>query len=375
MVDTTRLSGIIKASGKKTGQNSSTANAKMAEGKVAQKNVNTTNLAGISKATGTASQTGKKVAAVAKEQNQPKKVNPKIVNPIPLSTFGTQTKPTAKPVNTTTIEGIRDASKTGSSGIKSSGKSGQSSTKNNLRMAESKPVKKYGDENRSSLQPVAPKIITGGGKKGSGKTGGSYTSGGSTTPTTKPITSTTKPEVKPITTTATPAPKPTPSVPAKTTSSGVSTTASGSSSSTGTPIKIATSNLFVLNEPEQEIEQMANLIIQDIGGIELLSYSRNDLIAEQEINYQPIKNIADTSLQYNPLNILAIQDIDLDYFNKFPISLERHLPRFGNGTNGEYVYINSNNEIVVEAVNLLPGEYIEIQFLSFGSTVSDTIYT
>jgi hypothetical protein len=124
-----------------------------------------------------------------------------------------------------------------------------------------------------------------------------------------------------------------------------------------------------------EIEQIADLIIQEIGGVELLTYSRNDLIAEQEINYQPIKNIADTSVQYSPLRILAVQDIDLDYFNKFPISLERHLPRFGNGTGGEYVYINSNNEIVVEAVNLLPGEYIEIQFLSFGSSVNDTIYT
>ena len=337
MVDTTRLSGITKASGKKTGQNSSTSNAKMAEKKDPKKN--------ISK--------GQSGASI------------KVAESKPVKKYGDDNRSSLKPIR-----------KYGDENRSSLKPKGQSSADANLRMAESKPVRKYGDDNRSSLKPTTPKIIPGGGKKGTGKTGGSYTSGSSTIPTTKPTTSTTKPVVKPITTTAAPAPKATPSVPGKNTGSGgESTTPSGSSSSTGTPIKIATSNLFVLNEPEQEIEQMANLIIQDIGGVELLSYSRNDLIAEQEINYQPIKNIADTSLQYNPLNILAVQDIDLDYFNKFPISLERHLPRFGKGTNGEYIYINSNNEIVVEAVNLLPGEYIEIQFLSFGSTVSDTIYT
>ena len=360
MVDTTRLSGITKASGKKTGQNSSTSNAKMAEKKDPKKN--------ISK--------GQSGASI------------KVAESKPVKKYGDDNRSSLKPIR-----------KYGDENRSSLKPKGQSSADANLRMAESKPVRKYGDDNRSSLKPTTPKIIPGGGKKGTGetggsyttttpkiipgggkkgtgKTGGSYTSGSSTIPTTKPTTSTTKPVVKPITTTAAPAPKATPSVPGKNTGSGgASTTPSGSSSSTGTPIKIATSNLFVLNEPEQEIEQMANLIIQDIGGVELLSYSRNDLIAEQEINYQPIKNIADTSLQYSPLNILAVQDVDLDYFNKFPISLERHLPRFGKGTNGEYIYINSNNEIVVEAVNLLPGEYIEIQFLSFGSTVSDTIYT
>jgi hypothetical protein len=412
MANTTSLAGIIKASGKKTGQNSSSANAKMAEktdpkkniskgqtgasakvaeGKPVQKNVNTTNLSGIAKASGTQSATGKKTAAVAKEVlPQNKQAAPKPV--IPLSTFGSQTKPVAKPVNTNTIEGIRDASKTGSSGIKSSGKTGQnssqanlrmaeskkvglggqSSSKTNLRMAESKTPQKFGDENRSSLKPVTPKIISGGGKKGTGKTGTTYTTGGSAP---KPITSTTTPTVKPITSTTTEIPKSTPTVPTKGGTNEVSTTSSGSVSSTSVPVKIATSNLFILNEPELEIESMADLIIEDIGGIELLGLSRNDLIAEQEINYQPIKNIADTSVQYNPLTILAVQDIDQDYFNKFPIILEKYIPRIGSGSGGAYVYINSNNSIVVEAANLLPGQFIEIQFLSFGSSVSDTIYT
>lgn len=349
MVDTTRLSGITKASGKKTSAQTKADNAKL-------------------NASAKAFGEGKK-SGIAQSKAEKK------ATAVPLSTFGSQTKPVAKPVNTNTISGIRDASKTGSSGVKSSPKAIQQSKMNS-------DAKAFGEGKIQGIESsyASPRVVSGGGKKGTGKMGGTYTSTGSvvtpkTTPTT-PTTSTTKPVSKPITTTAAPAPKPTPSVPGKTTGSGgTSATPSGSLSSTGTPIRIATSNLFVLNEPEQEIEQMANLIIQDIGGIELLSYSRNDLIAEQEINYQPIKNIADTSLQYNPLSILAIQDIDLDYFNKFPISLERHLPRFGNGPNQEYVYINTDNEVVVEAVNLLPGQYIEIQFLSFGSTVSDTIYT
>ena len=120
---------------------------------------------------------------------------------------------------------------------------------------------------------------------------------------------------------------------------------------------------------------MSDMIIQEIGGIELITISRNDLISEQQINYQPIKNIANTSLQYNPLNILALQDLDSDYFSKFPINLDKYIPNVGSGTGGAYVYINSSNEVVVESVNLLPGQSLEIQFLSFDSTINGTIYT
>lgn len=139
-------------------------------------------------------------------------------------------------------------------------------------------------------------------------------------------------------------------------------------------VKIATPDLFIFKDEVVPIELMTDLIFEDIGGHELITLSRNDLISGQTVSYQPIKNITSLYLQYNPQNILNLQDTSVTIFKNFPIKIEKSLPSVGTGPGGKTVYLNSNGDLVIEVVNLEPDEQIDIQILVSGERLSGTIY-
>ena len=119
---------------------------------------------------------------------------------------------------------------------------------------------------------------------------------------------------------------------------------------------------------------MTDLIFEDIGGHELITLSRNDIISGQTISYQPIKNISSLYLQYNPQNILNLQDTSVTIFKNFPIKIENSLPSVGSGPDGKTVYLNSDGDLVIEFVNLEPDEQIDVQILISGDRLNGTIY-
>ena len=101
----------------------------------------------------------------------------------------------------------------------------------------------------------------------------------------------------------------------------VATAASQSVSlkSTVKAIKIATPDLIIRDSEVMSIEIMTDLIFEDIGGQELATISRHDLVNGQKVVYAPIKNLTDLYLQYNPNNILRLQQSD-SYFKSLSIS-------------------------------------------------------
>ena len=129
---------------------------------------------------------------------------------------------------------------------------------------------------------------------------------------------------------------------------------------------------------------MFDLVYDMIGAQEIVSISRHDLINGQNVIYQPIKNLTSLNYQYNPQNILALQDTDREYFKRFAIDLGKHIPDCGSGysivndqrvPNCKYVYIDQDSAaLVIDVVNLVAGQEIEVQILSKGSLLSDTIY-
>ena len=146
-----------------------------------------------------------------------------------------------------------------------------------------------------------------------------------------------------------------------------------SSSSDG--VKIATKDIVLYNDESTPIEVMTDLIFENIGGQEIINIARNDIINGQLVIYQPIKNLTSINFQYNPQNILGLQDTSEEYFKKFPIKLENTIPNVGTGPNGETVYIEeSTGNLIVNVINLNKDEQVEIEILNSGSIFSDTIY-
>jgi hypothetical protein len=143
-------------------------------------------------------------------------------------------------------------------------------------------------------------------------------------------------------------------------------------------VKVATPDLMISNnEPinPSQVEIMTELIFEDIGGQELINIARNDIVNGQNIAYHPIKNLLDINFQYNPKNILSLENTSETFFNNFPIKLDTHIPNVGNGPDGENVYISDlTGDLVVELVNMQVGEQVEVEILVTGGLLDDTIY-
>lgn len=164
-----------------------------------------------------------------------------------------------------------------------------------------------------------------------------------------------------------------------------------------TSIKIATPDLIIQSEDVMSIDIMTDLIFEDIGGQELATISRHDLVNGQKIIYNPIKNLTDLYLQYNPNNILRLQSSD-SYFKSLSISMLDHLPVCGTGytivpvklpsgeinpdktkwtkvPNCKSVYIDPiTGDLVINLVNVKDGEQAEVQILTSGEIFDATIY-
>jgi hypothetical protein len=136
------------------------------------------------------------------------------------------------------------------------------------------------------------------------------------------------------------------------------------------PVKTATPDIVLFDDSALPIEVMTDLIFENIGGQELISITRSDIVNGQKISYQPIKNLSSIQQQYNPNNILGLQQTSDRFFAGFSIKLEDKIPGIGNGPDGENVYFDATTgDLIIEFVNLNNDEQIETQI-----TVNGTIY-
>jgi hypothetical protein len=135
------------------------------------------------------------------------------------------------------------------------------------------------------------------------------------------------------------------------------------------PVKTATLDIILFDEENIPTDGMFDQIFENIGGQELISITRSDIVNGQKISYQPIKNLSAIQQRYNPNNILSLQQTADKFFAGFSIKLEDKIPETGNGTNGENVYLNAAGDLIIEFINVNPDEQIETQI-----SVSGTIY-
>lgn len=141
-------------------------------------------------------------------------------------------------------------------------------------------------------------------------------------------------------------------------------------------VRIATPDLIVLSDDVIDIDIMADLFFESIGGKELISLVRNDIVSGQDVIYQPIKNLARIRQLYNPLNIIGLRINSESIFKNFSINLEDYIPRAGSGPNGERVYLDQETgNIVIDVINMQKDEEVEVQILRDGVVLSDTMYS
>lgn len=132
-------------------------------------------------------------------------------------------------------------------------------------------------------------------------------------------------------------------------------------------------------------ENMALLLLQNIGGREISMMSRHQEINGVNQEYSPIANISDVSLQYSPLAISPNSDTTT-YLDTFSFDIGRYVPTQAE-LNDEYpletdankrsvVYFDkTTNSLVVHIANSFLNEKIEVQFIVPQEVKDGTIYT
>ena len=135
------------------------------------------------------------------------------------------------------------------------------------------------------------------------------------------------------------------------------------------PVKTATLDIILFDETSVPTDGMFDQIFENIGGQELISITRSDIVNGQKISYQPIKNLSAIQQRYNSNNILSLQQTADKFFAGFSIKLEDKIPETGNGVNGENIYLNATGDLVIELINVNPDEQVETQI-----SINGTIY-
>lgn len=139
-------------------------------------------------------------------------------------------------------------------------------------------------------------------------------------------------------------------------------------------VLVATPALIALSNLPLDIDIMADLIFENIGGQELINISRSDIINGQDVIYSPIKNLKNLYLEYNANNIIRLENAADTYFKNFPIRLENKLPYSSSGILEDVVYLDSEGNLVINVSNLEKDEQVEVQIVNSGEILDGTIY-
>lgn len=128
-------------------------------------------------------------------------------------------------------------------------------------------------------------------------------------------------------------------------------------------IKTAQPDIILFDDEQIPAEIMTNLVLENIGGQELISIARHDTINGQKVIYQPIKDLQSIQQKNNPNNVINLQQTEKQYFLGFPIDLSVKIPEQGNGLNGDNFYIGAFGDLILEFINLKEDERIEVQVI------------
>jgi hypothetical protein len=152
--------------------------------------------------------------------------------------------------------------------------------------------------------------------------------------------------------------------------------------STDKSVKSASPDIIIVDPGDTAIDLILKLTLEKIGAQELISLVRHDTVNGQNIVYQPVKNISEVAIAYNPQNIIAIPDTADTFFKNFAIKLDNHIPNYSPDTlyidmiarDNNVIFDAVNKRIIIELVNLKRDYEVEVQMVSSGQLFNDTIY-
>jgi len=136
------------------------------------------------------------------------------------------------------------------------------------------------------------------------------------------------------------------------------------------PVKTPERDVVSLVSEPVDAETIQNLLFENIGANELTRFVRHDTVEGMNPYYDIITNLSDIKRQFDPSNIISLQKTNSSFFDIYPIKLEYKIPdeRYLTENNiTDYVYIDTNGDLVIELTNMQDFEVVEVQIDTNGT--------
>lgn len=146
-------------------------------------------------------------------------------------------------------------------------------------------------------------------------------------------------------------------------------------------------------ETNKTDDQIAQMLLSNIGGKDLITIVRHNQINGIQQDYTPIKNLADVSLEYNTLAISANPNNVTDLLSTFPLDISKYIPTQAEldelypsedglppsdeiKAKRKVAYFDKAlNTLFIHVKNIYINENIEVEFFVPDEVKDGTIYT
>jgi hypothetical protein len=135
------------------------------------------------------------------------------------------------------------------------------------------------------------------------------------------------------------------------------------------PVMVPERDVVNLAVEQLDSKTIENLLFENIGANELTKFVRHDTVQGNNPLYNIISNLSDIRRKFDPVDLISVQVPDspfqgnsIDLNKKIPT--EEYLQALGLT---DYVYIDSNGDLIIEVVNMRDKEIVEVQIDSNGT--------
>lgn len=122
-------------------------------------------------------------------------------------------------------------------------------------------------------------------------------------------------------------------------------------------VKTAHDNTVTYYEQNVPEEMLTSILFEDIGGIELINISRQDIVNGISVNYSLIGNLKEIESMFNSKNIISSFETTKTNTNQYPIDIGQRI---------EDVFFNDNGDLTVEFNEIGIDESVEVMILADG---------
>ena len=135
-------------------------------------------------------------------------------------------------------------------------------------------------------------------------------------------------------------------------------------------VRVPERDVVSLAQETVSAETITNLLFENVGANELTKFVRHDTVEGINPYYDVISNLSDIKRKFDPSNLISLQKNNSSFFDIYPIKLQDKIPSDSyllENNLTDYLYIDTNGDLVIEVVNLKDSEIVEIEIDTSGT--------